>query len=63
MRSAATPLASNHTMPSVAVLPEPTITKSVGASASVASSWMGTTATSAPTPKGGGVVAGTVGDR
>ncbi len=63
MRSGPTPLANNHTIPSVAVLPEPTITKLSGAADNLASSLIATTRTSSATPNGGGVVAGIVGDR
>ncbi len=50
-------------MPSVAVLPDPTITKCSGVSVRFASSLIGTTSASSATPNGGGVVAGIVGDR
>ena len=62
MRSGATPFANNHTIPSVAVLPDPTITKPVGVSVNLASSLTATTQASSATPNGGGVVAGIVGD-
>ena len=63
IRSGGTPFASNQMIPSVAVLPDPTITKLLGASTSSASSLTATTRTSAATPNGGGVVAGIVGAR
>ncbi len=50
-------------IPSVAVLPEPTITKARGVQRRLASSWIGATRTSRPAAKGAGVVAGMVGDR
>ncbi len=63
IRSGCTPFASSHTIPSVAVFPDPTITKLFGTSASRANSLMATTRASSATPNGGGVVAGIVGAR
>lgn len=63
MSSGATPFASSHTIPSVAVLPDPTITKRRGGVSSRASSLTAITSTSSPTANGGGVVAGIVGER
>ena len=63
MRSGGTPLSRSHTIPSVAVLPEPTITYWRGALVNRASSLTATTSTSSATANGGGVVAGIVGDR
>jgi hypothetical protein len=48
---------------SVAVLPEPTITKARGIQVRLASSWSGATRTSSLAGNGAGVVAGMVGDR
>ena len=50
-------------IPSVAVLPEPTITKARGVQVRLASSWIGATRTSSLAGNGAGVVAGMVGDR
>jgi hypothetical protein len=63
MRSGCTPFANNHTIPSVAVLPEPMITYRFGAAANLASSLIATTRASSAIPNGGGVVAGIVGER
>ncbi len=63
IRSEATPLRTSHTMASVAVLPEPTITWALGASTRSASAPTGSTEASPATPNGGGVVAGTAGAR
>jgi hypothetical protein len=63
MRSGSTPLSCNHTIASVAVLPDPVITYSPGAATMFGSS--PTEITSAPslTANGAGVVAGIVGER
>ena len=48
---------------SVAVLPEPAITYCDGASSRSTRSLTGTTRTPSATPKGGGLVAGIIGER
>ena len=63
MRSGATPLRTNHTMASVAVLPDPTTTYALGASTTSAIAPTGTAEAPSATPKGGRVVAGTLGAR
>lgn len=63
IRAGSTPLRNSQTMASVAVLPEPTITYWLAASATEASSLIVTTRPSSATPNGGGDIAGIDGAR
>jgi hypothetical protein len=61
--SGSTPFSSSQMHASVAVLPEPAITYCDGASPRLTRSLTGTTCTPSATPKGGGLVAGIIGER
>ena len=61
--SGSTPRSSSQMQASVAVLPEPAITYCDGASSRSTRSLTGITRTPSATPKGGGLVAGIIGER
>ena len=63
MRSGSTPRASSQMQASVAVLPDPTMTYSLGASSTRDRSLTGITRTPSATSNGGGVRAGMSGER